>query len=98
MGFDTSDIDNIGTDSAWVGVYDEKNEIALGELVTSEISLDLSSITKNGDSFNFRYADYNHFGCSYNKETEVGLHNQMMMIYAFDEAGNLLIQKGVNIS
>ncbi len=93
MGFDVSLMDNLGTSSAWIGIYDEENGIAYGELASENDSFFLSDFTKRGDLFYLKYKDYNSFGCAYNDEEELGLHNQMMMIYLFDDGGNLLIEK-----
>ena len=98
MGFDVSAIDSLGAYSAWVGVYDEENGIAYGKLVSEEEDFILLDFTKGGEAFYLKYKGYNSFGCAYNDEEEVGLHNQMMMIYLFDDAGDLLIEKGFGTS
>lgn len=98
MGFDISAIDSLGPDSAWVGVYDEENGIADGKLVSENDDFLLSDFTKNGNSFYVKYNGYNSFGCAYNDEELMGLHNQMMMLYLFDDDGNLLIEKGFGTS
>lgn len=98
MGFDVSDIASIGSDSAWVGIYDEKSGTAACGLVNTEMRWDLSGITKEGDLFDCKYVGYNHITCSYNGEAEVGLHNQMFMIYLFQDDGSLLAEQGFTMS
>lgn len=98
MGFETSELYCLGTNSAWVGVYDEKNGIAYSRLVNAGTDFQLLDFTKGGDSFYLKYLGDNHFSCSWNGEEEIGLHNQMMMLYLFDDEGNLLIRSGLGTS
>lgn len=98
MGFDDSTIDELGENSVWVGVYDEVNGIADGKLVSVDGEFFLPDFAQVGDSFYLTVLDYNKIRCAYNDEDEVGLHNQMAMIYLFDDAGNLLIEKGFGTS
>jgi len=98
MGFDVSGIDALGSNSAWVGVYDEEKGIASSQLVNEKSNFELTDYVKNNDTFYLKYMEPNHFGCSYNGEDEIYLHNQMMMIYLFDDSGNLLTEQGFIVS
>lgn len=94
MGFDSSGIDNLATDCAWIGIYDEEKNIAACQLVNRENEFDLTGYIREDDTFYLKYIESNHFGCSYDGENEVYLHNQMLMLYAFDDAGNLTVERG----
>ncbi len=94
MGFDISGIDNLGTNCAWVGTYDEERNIASSQLVNSENDFNITGYISGDDTFYLKYMEDNHFGCSYDGENEVYLHNQMLMLYVFDDAGNLVVERG----
>lgn len=94
MGFDVSGIDSLSSDCAWVGVYDEENGIACSQAVDLENSFNLANYIYDGDTFYLKSIGGNGFGCSYNGENEVYLHEQMLMLYAFDDAGQLVAERG----
>lgn len=98
MGFDVSEIDNFEVNSVWVGIYDEENGISYGKLVEESRDFYLTDFIKKGDSFLMENKGYNYFCCTYGDTGKIYIHNQMMMIYLFDDEGNLLIEKGFGTS
>ena len=97
MGFDISGMTNLTTNTAWIGIYDERNNIADYQIVNGENGFTLTNFPMEDAVFYLNCNDNNSFACSYGTESGMYLHNQMLVVYLFDDAGDLLAESGFEI-